>query len=98
MKSNDGPATRVKGFKDALEAKSLKVYAPRAGRFLDQEEAMAVVGLFLLVFNRPELDRRFSGGLKKYYYWLSECESFAEAIVDKDKQLTQFMEDKRAEL
>lgn len=98
MKSNDGPATRVKGFRDALEARGLKVYAPRAGRFLQQEEAMAIVGLFLLVFERPEPDRRFSGGLRRYYYWLSECESFAKAVVDNDKQLKQFIEDKRAEL
>lgn len=98
MNSNYGPATRVKGFKEALEAKGLKVYAPRAGRFLDQEEAMAIVGLFLLVFDRPELDKRFSGGLKRFYYWMSACESFAEVIVDNDKQLRQFIEDKRSEL
>lgn len=98
MKSNDGPTIRVKGFKEALETRGLKVYAPRAGRFLDQEEAMAVVGLFLHVFDRPELDRRFSGGMKRYFNWLSECEAIAERIIDKDRQLTQFIEDKRAEL
>jgi len=98
MKSLGGPSTRVKGFKEALEAKGLKVYAPRAGRFLDQDEAMVVVGLFLLVFGMPELDRRFSQGLRGFYYWLSACEDRAEEIVENDKQLQQFIEDKRLEL
>lgn len=98
MKSRDGPATRVIGFKEALEAKRLKVYAPRAGRFLDQDEPMAIIGLFLLVFDRPDLDRRFSGGLRRFYFWISACKVRAEEITQSDKQLQRFIVDKRAEL
>jgi DNA helicase-2/ATP-dependent DNA helicase PcrA len=39
--------------KDALIEKGLKVYAPRAGRLLEVQEAKAIFGLFLLVFGRP---------------------------------------------
>ena len=40
--------------KEALEARGLNVYAPRAGAFLDVEEALDMLGLFIHVFGRPE--------------------------------------------
>lgn len=86
------------GFKEALENAGLKVYAPRAGRFLDLEESKAVFGLFLLVFSKPKSDGPFSQGLREYHFWMKECVDFADGIVEKDKQLSGFIADKQAEL
>lgn len=40
----------------ALEAEGLPVYAPRAGRFLEVNEAMDVLGIMLAIFGRPRIE------------------------------------------
>ncbi|MFH0991448.1 MAG: ATP-dependent helicase [bacterium] len=86
------------GFKEALENAGLKVYAPRAGRFLDLEESKAVFGLFLHVFGKPKSDGLFSQGLREFHFWMKACADLAEDLVEKDKQLSGFIADKQAEL
>lgn len=86
------------GFKEALENAGLKVYAPRAGRFLDLEESKAVFGLFLHVFGKPKSDGPFSQGLREFHFWMKECLDLADDIVEKDKQLAGFVADRQTEL
>lgn len=85
------------GLKAALEVAGLKVYAPRAGRFLEQEEAQAVFGLFLLIFGQPRTGDPLSQGLRDFYYWMSACKDLAKKIVCDDKQLKEFVDDKHQE-
>jgi DNA helicase-2/ATP-dependent DNA helicase PcrA len=102
------PNTRVQGFKEAFKQfnddngftgtdDEIKIYAPRAGRFLDLDEARAVWGMLLLVFNRPSYGANISRDLMNFRAWLENCKSFAKEICDKDKQLAEFIEDRKAE-
>ncbi|MBP6738533.1 MAG: ATP-dependent helicase [Leptospiraceae bacterium] len=51
----------VKKQKRALEKVGINVYAPRAGRFFDQEEPRVLINLFLEIFGRPTtLDKNFN--------------------------------------
>ena len=53
--------TIVKKQKRALEKVGINVYAPRAGRFFDQEEPRVLINLFLEIFGRPTtLDKNFN--------------------------------------
>jgi DNA helicase-2/ATP-dependent DNA helicase PcrA len=103
------PNTRVKGFMDAFRLfnddnsltgtdDEIKIYAPRAGRFLDLEEARAVWGMMLLVFNRPSYGAEVSRDLGNFRTWLENCKSYAKEICDKDKQLAEFIEDRITEV
>ena len=47
--------TKVIGFQTCFENFGIPVYAPRAGRFLEVEEARAVWGLFIKIFGKPIL-------------------------------------------
>jgi DNA helicase II / ATP-dependent DNA helicase PcrA len=103
------PNTRVQGFKEAFKQfnednnltgtdDEIKIYAPRAGRFLDLEEARAVWGMLLLVFDRPSYGANISKDLMNFRNWLENCKSYAKEILDKDKQLAEFIEDRKAEV
>jgi DNA helicase-2/ATP-dependent DNA helicase PcrA len=100
MKNN----TRVKDFIQAFEEfneemgftgtnNEIKIYAPRAGRFLETEEAKAIWGLFMLIFDRPHghLDMSFSN-------WIHECEAFAKKLIRGDENLKQFIEDRKEQI
>lgn len=94
MKGN----TRVKCFKKALEQRDLKVYAPRAGRFLDQEEAVVLFGLFLEILGKPSISDEYSQGLREYTGWMSACAERAKEVIDRDRYLREFISDKREEI
>jgi DNA helicase-2/ATP-dependent DNA helicase PcrA len=90
--------TKVKELKEALEGAGLKVYAPRAGKFLELPEAKAVLGLFMLIFGKPSSRRAVSQGLKAFHFWMKECTDLAAELAEKDRQLGQFIDDKHVEL
>ncbi len=90
-------SVQVKRMKKALENVGLDVYAPRAGRFLEVDEAQAVFGLFLLIFGRPGM-RGMGQELSDYRDWLTDIEGIAEALVRKDPRLAQFVRDRQEEL
>jgi DNA helicase-2/ATP-dependent DNA helicase PcrA len=90
--------SKAEGFKAALEDAGLKVYAPRAGRFLDLDEAKAVFGLFLFIFGQPKAEGDFGQGIRNFHGWLSQCKEFAKAILDNDKNLKEFIGDKQNQL
>ena len=90
-------SVQVKRMKTALEYEGLKVYAPRAGRFLEVDEAQAVFGLFLRIFGRPGMRGR-GQELESYRDWLTQIEGVAEELVRHDPRLAQFVQDRQAEL
>lgn len=95
MKDN----TRVRGLKEALEKEGIPVYAPRAGRFLEVEEALAIYGLFIKVFGKPSGSwAGRSGGMREFSSWMKQCEGFADQLCKKDSLLNEFINDRRAEL
>lgn len=91
-------STRVQGFKAALEKLGIPVYAPRAGRFLEVEEAMAVYGLFFKIFGRPSHQGNASRGLQQFRNWTLECIARAEQLIAEDKSLADFISDKQKEI
>jgi len=97
MKNN----TRVNDFIQAFEDfnkemgiaetdNEIKIYAPRAGRFLETDEAKAIWGLFMLILDRPHGHVDLN-----YRNWIHSCEAFARNIVSEDTNLRQFIEDKK---
>jgi len=96
--------TRVKGFikafKDFNRAEGLlgtdeeiKVYAPRAGSFLETDEAKAIWGLFMLVFEYSSELRH-----QRFREWVDGCKDMANELLDADENLKLFVSDKQGEL
>lgn len=81
-----------------LRTIGLNVYAPRAGIFLEGQEATEIFGVFAHVFGLPHIDD-FSGyEFNKYKNWLKEAEYVAKGIIQKDSVLKKFVENKALEL
>ena len=87
---------QVERMKKALEAKGLQVYAPRAGRFLEVDEALDVFGVYLLIFGRPSL-RGMGRDVDDFRQWLNAIEARAEQLRHNDPRLAQFIRDRQAE-
>lgn len=87
----------VKRMKRALEKEGINVYAPRAGRFLEVDEAKAMFGILTKVFGKP-VRQEFSGAYKDYHDWLDEIEEIAKELLQKDERLERFVTVKIEEL
>jgi DNA helicase-2/ATP-dependent DNA helicase PcrA len=94
---NGTPNAAVTGMRDALEAHGIRVYAPRAGRFLETEEATVVMGLLRLIIGTPHEPEWNSPSYQEFRRWLSRCRREALPYVEQDKQLKAFIEDRVAE-
>ncbi len=88
---------QVERMKEALEDQGLRVYAPRAGRFLEVDEALDVFGIYLLIFGRPSL-RGMGRDVEDFRQWLNTIETRAEQLRHADPRLAQFIADRQAEL
>ncbi len=84
--------------KGALEEEGLKVYAPRAGRFLETDESYAIFGLFALVFDLPEFEGSLSRETEEFFQWLITIREIARDLCRKDPYLKQYIEDRKAEI
>ena len=92
-------AVAVKRMQAALEKQGLKVYAPRASRFLEGEEPTAVVGLLLKILGRPPRSMDFDGGqYREYHDWLDLCLEKAAELLSEDEQLSTFVKARKAEI
>src|SRR6185503_11722643 len=89
---------QVARFKEELEKLDLKVYAPRAGRFIEVPEAVAVFGVFLHVFGKPTRGEFPGEEYNNFYDWIDSSFDEADAIIKKDKNLGRFIEAKQAEI
>lgn len=91
-------ARPVELMKEALENAGFLVYAPRASRFLEVEEAKELFGLFLGIFGKPAKGNFAGRDYDDFYKWMDECLEVARGLCKKDKQLTQYVKDRQAEI
>lgn len=84
--------------KEALENEGFLVYAPRASRFLEVDEAKQIFGLFLGIFGKPEKGDFTGRDYDDFHRWMDDCLSIARGICKKDKQLVQYVKDRKAEI
>lgn len=82
----------------ALEAENLHVYAPRAGRFLDAPEALAVFGIFIQIFGKPPLGHFPGRDYAEFVDWTTKCEGTAGRLIRNDEYLRQFIRNRRSDL
>ncbi|MDW8395609.1 MAG: ATP-dependent helicase [Anaerolineae bacterium] len=91
-------ASIVQTMKDALEARGLKVYAPRASTFLEVPEATKMFGLFALIFGTPERVDSSGGAYEAYWEWLEDAQDQAEALCAQDRHLDKFVAARQDEI
>ena len=89
--------TAVSGLRKAFEAEGIPVYAPRAGRFLEVDEARAVFGLLVKVFNMPPRLDIESRSYINFTSWMTDCRRLAEAMIEQAPELGEFIKLRRAE-
>ena len=91
-------STQVERMISALEDLGLRVYAPRANRFLEVDEAVAVFGIYLLIFGKPPRGDFRGRDYNDFHRWLDNCEDIAQNLVSKDNNLRAFVEEKQLEI
>ena len=92
-------AACVERMKTALEAVGLKVYAPRASRFLELPEITDFFGIVLLIFGKPDYNAEFAAGdYQAFHDWITAAETRGETIRAADPGLTTFIAGKQAEI
>ncbi|TVT36749.1 ATP-dependent helicase [Hymenobacter setariae] len=90
--------SQVERMQLALEAQGLRVYAPRAGRFLDVEEPTLLFGAFLHVFGRPEQGPFTSADYTGYFDWLNEAMAQVRQRFGQEPELKRYLKAKRQEV
>lgn len=90
--------TRVAGFQNAFETIGIPVYAPRAGSFVEVDEARAIFGLFLKIFDRPHYGNTGSQNIINFRNWMINCMQLADSLMKEDKLLKDYVEDKKNEV
>jgi DNA helicase-2/ATP-dependent DNA helicase PcrA len=91
-------STQVPRMMEALKEQGLEVYAPRAGRFLEVDEAADMVGVLAAVFGTPRLHGGYRGQYGEFREWLGRAKERGEALVAADAQLARYAADRRAEI
>lgn len=88
----------VQVMKAALEAVGLSVYAPRAGRFLEVDESIAMFGLMLQIFGWPTHGDFTGQDYNDYLDWLNRIDSEGKRLTKIDPLLEHFIAARQAEL
>ena len=82
----------AKRLKEAFEEVDIKVYAPRAGRFFDNEEPMDMFGLLIYLFGMPDIDEKYNFGKNKEFNdWIEQCYNKACKLIGEDEKLEEFV-------
>jgi DNA helicase-2/ATP-dependent DNA helicase PcrA len=90
---------KVKEMRKALEARKIEVYAPRAGRFLEVDEAQYVFGLFLKIFGKPTFaDDMVGADAYDFNSWLKNSLEKADTLQKSDPNLAEFIKDRKQEI
>lgn len=90
--------TSAQAMKFALEKAGILVYAPRAGSFLEVDEAVAIFGIFIEIFGRPKQNDFNSRDYKEFHEWLDKCKIKAAELCSTHKPLKDFVADRRREI
>lgn len=88
----------VQRMKEALEKVGLKVYAPRAGRFLEVDESYDVFGIIAQVFGVPKVGQVFGRDFGQYLNWLKSVEDQGDDLMKADPLLRQYVKERQDEL
>lgn len=88
----------VDRMREALEGVGLRVYAPRAGRFLEVDESYDVFGLIAYILGLPEIQGGWGGDYGEFVDWMDQIEANAKDLTRADPALRQFVLDKREEV
>jgi DNA helicase-2/ATP-dependent DNA helicase PcrA len=89
----------VEKFETALSRVGLRVYAPRSKRFLEAEEPTLVVGLLTRILGKPPRSEEFDRGeFKEFHAWLDRAAAEADALMEADPTLRDFVVERVAEL
>jgi DNA helicase-2/ATP-dependent DNA helicase PcrA len=81
----------------ALEHEKLKVYAPRAGQFLDVPEAKQVLGVFLVLFGTP-VGGASSPGMQPFFEWVESAHRQGKAVLRADRLLAAFVKSRQEQI
>jgi DNA helicase-2/ATP-dependent DNA helicase PcrA len=98
MKYQGHMTEHVRRMKEALEEVGLRVYAPRAGRFLEVPESTDLFGMFLQIFGMPKKSDVPGADYREYHEWLEMAHDRGKELMHEDRQLSAFVADRRAEL
>ena len=98
MKYNGEMVQAVHRMKVALEAVGLKVYAPRAGRFLEVDESLDVFGLLFEILGHPPVGEFYGHDYEKFRDWMKTAEAQAQELMNRDELLKRFVRTKQEEL
>lgn len=88
---------QVGRMQEALESVGLKVYAPRAGTFLEVPESVAMFGLIAKVFGNPKRADLPGADYNNYHDWLEKADSEADNLMRADRSLGKYVKDRNAE-
>jgi DNA helicase-2/ATP-dependent DNA helicase PcrA len=91
-------STQVPRMRRALEQNGLQVYAPRAGRFLEVEEATDMMGIFLHLFGKLKRGDFPGSDYSDYHNWLGDAHEQAKTIVKSDNALATYIQDRQNEI
>lgn len=89
---------QVNRFREALARRDIKVYAPRAGRFVEVEEAVAVFGIFLHIFGKPGRGDFAGQDYADYHDWIDSSFDSAHGLIQSDRNLAHFIKDRQTEI
>lgn len=90
--------TQVERMKNALESRGLSVYAPRAGKFLDTEEAIDMFSILGQIFDLPNIENEFGGTFKNFARWINVLKTRGLEIVNQDEKLKAYIKMRKDEI
>ena len=89
----------VERFEEALGRVGLRVYAPRAKRFLEADEPTLIIGLLTRILGKPPRNEAFDRGeYGEFHSWLDSATTVADALMESDPTLRGFVDQRVAEL
>lgn len=89
-------STKAKSMIAALEAVGLKPYAPRAGRFLEVDEATDMLGVLMQFTGKPTTEWQLNDGdFKDYLKWADTAHKRGAEIVQQDPFLRKYVDDRK---
>jgi len=91
-------SAQVPRMRAALEEEGLLVYAPRAGRFLEVDEAVEVFGVLGQILGTSKRGHALGGDYKAYCTWLDAARERGAELMAEDGQLAQYVKDRQAEI
>jgi Superfamily I DNA and RNA helicases len=90
-------STQVRRMIEALEKEHLKVYAPRAGQFLDVPEAQDLFGVFLVLFGSPA-NGESNPGMQPFFDWIDSAHRRGKTVIREDRLLAGFVKSRMEEI